>query len=99
MLAQGLAALATGFFEMGHSEAEVREKLLRQWTGLQEPGGLFAAAATEVGGQPQPLVESAEKTERMRDIRTMLGVQGAQEQLLAAMNARDLLERLGREFG
>jgi hypothetical protein len=47
---------------------------------------------------PQPPLESAEETERALPIRKMLGVQSAEDQLAAALLAREWLTRLAEEL-
>lgn len=98
VIAQGLAAFATTFFEMGDSAVNVRTKLVAYWASLGSPAGAFRAAATAVGGQPQPVVESAEVTERSRPIRELLGVVSAESQLVASLRARELLDDLAAEL-
>lgn len=99
VIAEGLAAYATTYFEMGDAADVVRTKLIAQWKRLGSPAGAFRAAATTVTKQPQPLVESAETTERSRAIREYLGVTSAETQLVAALKARELLQDLADEHG
>lgn len=96
-IAAGLAAYATTYFEMGDSVADVRMKLVAHWVSLGSPAGAFRDAATAVGEQPQPVVESAETTERSRPVRELLGVTSAEAQLVASLRARELLVGLAEE--
>jgi len=97
--AEGLAAEATTWFEMGGAADVVRSKLVRRWEALGSPGGAFGAAAEAVSAQPQPIVESVEESERARPMRALVGVTEPEKQLLAALRARELLEDLAREHG
>lgn len=99
VITEGLAACATTHFEMGDAPDVVRTKLIAQWERLGSPPGAFGAAATAVSGQPQPVVESAETTERSRMIREYLGVTSAEAQLTAALSARELLQDLAEDHG
>ena len=97
IVAEGLAAYATTYFEMGDAADVVRSKLVGQWELLGSPRGAFGAAAEAVSAQPQPIVESVEASERGRAIRALLGVTEPEPQLVAALSARELLEDLARE--
>lgn len=99
IIAEGLAAYATTYFEMGDAVDVVQTKLVAKWERLGSPVGAFRAAAAAVGEQPQPVVESAERTERGRGIREFLGVTSAETQLVAALRARELLGDLAEEHG
>lgn len=99
VIAEGLAAYATTYCEMSDADDVVRTKLLTHWERLGSPTGAFRAAATAVTEQPQPVVESAETTERSRMIREHLGVTSAETQLAAALRARELLQDLAEEHG
>lgn len=98
-IAEGLAAYAATYFEMGATADVVRTNLIAQWERLGSPAGAFRAAAMAVSGQPQPVVESAETTERNRIIREHLDVTSAETQLAAALRARELLQDLAEEHG
>lgn len=99
VIAQGLAAIATTMFEMGASAEDVRKRMLGEWQRFGEPSEVLRMAADEVAAGPQPLEESANETERARLIRERLGVQSAETQLLAAMDARAVLSQLADEVG
>lgn len=58
----------------------------------------FREAATAITQMPQPPLESAEETERALPLRAMLGVQSAEDQLAAALLAREWLVRLADEL-
>lgn len=59
---------------------------------------LLREAALAIASFPQPIDESADELERALPIRTMLGVQSASDQLAAALQARDWLERLADDL-
>lgn len=99
IIIEGLAAWAESGFAMGWTRERVRDNVLEQWERTGRLPGAFAAAAEAVANGPQPLLESAEETERARPIREMLGVQPAEEILVAALEGRELLKELAAEFG
>ncbi|MBX3099568.1 MAG: hypothetical protein KF761_08310 [Salinibacterium sp.] len=99
IIVNGIGAYAVTFFEMGDSSDVVRQKLLSEWRRFGEPAGVFDAAAKAISGFPQPVLESVENTERKRAILEKLGAQGPEEQLVAALRAREVLGSLGKEFG
>lgn len=74
IVAEGLAAYATTYFEVGDATDVVRSKLVARWELLGSPSGAFRAAAEAVSAQPQPIVESVEASKRGRAIRALLGV-------------------------
>lgn len=84
---------------MGDSSSIARAKLVDLWESLGSPAGVFRAAAESIVRLPQPLMEPAEKTERLLPYRDQLGVMSADEQIAAALRARELLESLSRDFG
>lgn len=59
---------------------------------------VFLEAAAAITRMPQPPLESAEETERALPMRTMLGVQSAEDQLSAALLGREWLMRLADEL-
>ena len=99
VVVDGVAAAAIYYAEMGYPEDVARSWLLAR---LQQVGATDAEvvrdAAESVARQPQPLEESAEETERARPIREMLGVTSAEDQLSAALTAREWLERLAADL-
>lgn len=100
-IVEGLAATAVAAAEMGESDDAICAQLAAWLTTLRvdDPVAVVRAAAQAVGGMPQPISESAAETERARPIREMLGVQSADEQLVAALRARECLERLANDLG
>lgn len=91
----GIAAIATTRFEMGENAEQVEQSVLAHWEALGRPD--LQASADAIARQPQPLQESAEETARREPFRALLGVDSAEKQLVAALAARELLERLARE--
>ena len=98
---EGLAAIANGLAEMGESDEEIRRHmrghLARRQITTEAPAVLRAAAEC-ITRMPQPLLESAEETERRRPIEEMLGLTSAEDQLAAMLRAREVLENLARDF-
>ena len=90
--ASGLAAIAITRFEMGDDVETAHGQVLSAWVSLGSPPGLFAAAAASIAGMPQPLLESASKSER-----EAIGAASPSSQLEAMLRARELLERLAAE--
>ena len=99
MIIEGLAATALTAFLMGKDDAEARSDVLAMWEGLGRPEGVFRPAAGSMAGLPQPLSESHATIERMRPIRESLGTTSADDSLVAALQGRELLERLAAELG
>jgi len=99
IIADGLAAIATTSFEMGQSRDAVRACLVDWWERLGSPANAFEDAAVALRQLPQPISERPEEIERRRAVRQQLGVQSADEQLLAAIEASALLGELSTELG
>ncbi|WP_105034119.1 hypothetical protein [Cryobacterium aureum] len=99
IIVDGLGAYAVTFFEMGDSREVARGKLLAEWQRFGEPVGVFHMAAKAIGEFPQPVLESVAASERKGLIREMLGAQSPEQQLVATLRAREVLEKLGNEFG
>jgi hypothetical protein len=99
VIVEGLAVIAQTIFEMGGGPVQARETLVQTWTRLGSASGVFLAAANAMKDLPQPLEESAERTDRAQPVRTMLGVTSASESLTASLQAREVLEQLARELG
>lgn len=80
--------------EMGASDEElvnaVGGMMLRLGMGTADEVRAVAAAVARL---PQPLDEGAYERERRRPIEEMLGVTSPEEQLSAALRAREVLER------
>jgi hypothetical protein len=88
--AEGLAAIATTAFERGLDEVAAEAEVLQWWRSLGTRPGLLQAAAAAIASQPQPI----EETPREAAIRESLGGMPVTDQLVAALRARELLERL-----
>lgn len=99
IVSDGLAAIAITEFEIGKPRDEIESDLLAAWIQLGSQPGAFRAASKAIASFPQPILESAEKSERMRPIREMLGVTSTEDQLLANLAARELLEELADKHG
>lgn len=97
VIADGLAAIAISSFEMGKASEEVAEIIVGHWEQLGSPPGALSAAADAVRSAPQPVSETPERLEATRSIRERLGVQPADDQLLAAIAASELLRVLSAE--
>ena len=102
VITEGLAAFADTFCEMGLSDDEVKAGIARQCLALhlhaEDVPTLLRESTEALRRFPQPLVESAEETERGRPIREMLGVTSAEDQLAATLRARELLQRMADEI-
>jgi hypothetical protein len=99
IIVDGLAAHAISGFEFGTPLEDTRAMLIAKWTQFGAPRGAFAAAAAAIAHFPQPVDETAEELEQARPIRNLLGVTSADDQLLAALRARELLGELAAELG
>lgn len=99
-IVEGLAAIAITVAEMGGDDGEVRTQVLSMMARLRvdDPAQVLRAAARAVSQLPTPIEESADDTERQREVRRLLGVTPAEDQLVAALRGRDVLEKLAREF-
>ncbi|GAB3617400.1 hypothetical protein GCM10027416_19570 [Okibacterium endophyticum] len=95
---EGISAIAITNFEMGAGEAQARTAVLALWEQLGRPRGAFAEAATSTTHSPQPVLQTAEETERARQIREMLGVRSSEEALVAMLSACEMLEQLAAEL-
>lgn len=96
---EGLAATAVALAERHEREATALgylRDLSEQVGGLSAQ--VFREAAAVITRMPQPPLESAEETERALPMRTMLGVQSAEDQLSAALLGREWLVRLADEM-
>ncbi|WP_298228105.1 hypothetical protein [Gryllotalpicola sp.] len=98
VVAEGLAAMATTWPEGGEPAETVREHLIEKWQQLGTPANAFADAAEAVSRQPQPIDEPAEEAESLQAFQELLGLPNTEEQLLAALAARDLLQSLARDY-
>lgn len=97
-IVEGLAAIATSVAEMGGTDDDIRAGVANMMLQLHiadhEVVDVLRAVVASISKMPQPMTESAEKTERRRHVREMLGVQSAEEQLLAMMRAREVVQQL-----
>lgn len=99
IIAEGLAASAVTRLEMMPDDVEtVRSQLVEQWRAHGSPTNAFRDAAAAVSTLPQPELEAAETKEKMRPIRQALGVTSAEEQLVAALSALDILNSLAEQY-
>ncbi len=90
---EGLAAMAVSLAEMGSSETELVKVVGSSMASL---GLTSSADVRDVAGAishlPEPVDESAEVRDRRRPIDEMLGLTSPEDQLVAALRARDALE-------
>lgn len=59
---------------------------------------VYRDAAAAITAMPQPPMESAEETEKAREMRTTLGIQSAEQQLSAALVGREWLTQLADQL-
>ncbi len=98
LIAESFASMTVTVCEMFSDPDQRRERVLAHWGQLSSPSGLFLAAAGQVASLPQPLSEKAEHTERKQRFGERYGMDAAGDQLLAAIDARALLQELARDF-
>ncbi len=98
-IVDGLVATALALAERKERETNALG-YLRDLSG--QAGGRTAAvfrdAAAAITRMPQPPLESAEETEQALPMRMTLGIQSAEDQLAAALLAREWLTRLAEEL-
>ena len=99
----GMASFAITFAQMGDTEEEARAKLVGYLQGqLQieqsDAVRVLRAAAEVIMVFPQPPDESADRLERGRAVRELLGVPEPAEELAASLRAREWLERLASDL-
>jgi hypothetical protein len=98
-IVEGLAAIAVTAAEMGTTEEEARRQLALWLVRLEvQSSGVPREAAAAISSFPQPLDEPAERLERGRPIREMLGVPEPTQELEAALRAREWLDRLADDL-
>lgn len=98
-IVEGLAAIAVTAAEMGATEEEARQQLVLWLIRVEvQSSNVLREAATAISSFPQPADEPADRLERGRPIREMLGVPEPSEELEAAIRAREWLERLADEL-
>src|SRR6266567_1076285 len=99
----GTAAIAVTLAEMGHTEDEARQQIVgylvqRLQIDAQDLVSVIREAAYSIASFPQPLDEPAERLERGRRIRAMLGLPEPTDALASTLRAREWLERLADEL-
>ena len=96
---EGLAATAVTLAERHERESTALGYLrdLSDQVGART-ALMFRQAADVITHMPQPPLESAEETERALPMRTMKGIQSAEDRLAAALLAREWLTRLAEEL-
>lgn len=99
-ITEGLAAIAISVAEMGGSDEDIKAQVMSMIAALRvdDPTAVLRAAAGAVARLPAPLEESSDKSERHRRVREMLGVKSAEEQLVASLRGREVLERMASDF-
>lgn len=80
---------------MEHPDHQAESAVLAYWNALGRPS--LAQAALAVGTLAQPLDESAAERTRREGARQLLGVTSSEDQLVAALKARELLQRLAQD--
>jgi len=94
--AQGLATMASAGFEFGGDPDQVAHDVRTMWEQLGRPVGAFDAAARAIAVLPQrPEVPIADQARRQAFERAV-GINPVEVELVAAMSARELLERMAR---
>ncbi|PYY56145.1 hypothetical protein DEJ17_11800 [Curtobacterium sp. MCSS17_011] len=94
--AQGLATMASTGFEFGGDPEQVAHDVRAMWEQLGQPAGAFEAAARAIAVLPQrPEVPIADQARR-RAFERAIGINPVEVELVAAMSARELLERMAR---
>ncbi len=92
---EGVAALAVTLAEVGVTERDALRQLV---VNLTQVGALdlqlVRDAVKAVGKLPQPIEETADETERLRPINERFAVPSAEENLLAALQGREWLEKV-----
>lgn len=101
-IAEGIAAIAVTLAEMGHTEEDARQQVVRLVERLRieevDLVPVIREAAAAIKDFPQPADEPTERLEGGRPIRQMLGLPEPSEQLAATLRAREWLERLANEL-
>jgi hypothetical protein len=95
-IAQRLAVMASTGFELGGGADDVGRDVTAMWVDLGSPAGAFAAAAAAVALLPQrPEIPASEQARRTAFER-LAGIGSVEQELVAALAARELLERLAQ---
>lgn len=101
-IVEGMAAFAMTFAQMGDTEEDARAKLVGQMQQLRldqsDAVRVLRAAADSITRFPQPPDESAERLERARPIREMLGLPEPSDDLAASLRAREWVQRLANDL-
>jgi hypothetical protein len=95
-IAERLAVMASAGFELGGSARDVARDVTAMWVDLGSPAGAFDAAAAAVATLPQrPEIPVSEQARRAAFER-LAGINSVEQELTAALAARELLQRLAR---
>lgn len=96
---EGVAAAAVTSVEMGNTDDETRRQVLlwMQHTRYIDAPFLLEVA-TAITRHPRPVNWPVEGQEQREHIEQMLGVVSANDQLLAALRARELVTTLAQEL-
>ncbi len=98
-IVEGVAALAVTLAEVGVTERDALRQLVVNLTQLGALDPLLVRdAVIAVGRLPQPEEETSEETERRRPTNERFGVPPAEENLLAAIQGREWLERVAEDL-
>lgn len=102
-IVEGIGAIAVTLAEMGHAEEDARQQIIgylveRLRVDDVDLVPVLREAAVAIQTFPQPPDESAERLERGRLIREMLGLPEPAEELAATLRAREWLQRLANDL-
>ena len=98
LIAEDLAVFAIALAGAGTDETTCRHAILRHMNQWHVSGpDILQAAAHAVQRFPQPLDATPEEVERAEPCRDLSGVLTVEQQLLDALAARELLQRLADE--
>jgi hypothetical protein len=99
VLVEGLAAQAYTFALQKKGRAEALPSLIDMMVKFRTTDPTIPEdAAADIVNIPEPPDEPPEEIARKKAIRDMLGVTSAEDELLAALTARDWLERLAGDL-
>ncbi|MBT1669646.1 hypothetical protein KK092_09655 [Curtobacterium flaccumfaciens pv. flaccumfaciens] len=95
-----LASAAVSVCDTWADPDKRRIEVLACWRASfgSEPG-LLCKAAEAVAALPKPIPDKVKDIERMQQIRKVIGATSPEDELLAMLDARELLQELAREFG
>ncbi len=95
-----LASVAVSVCDAWSDPDTRRDQVLAYWrASFGSPPGLLLAAAERVAALPLPVSDAVKDIERMARFRDLTGATSPEEELVAIIDARALLEDLAREFG